>query len=248
MGLITWLIVTPLSRLIKRDPHEIGALPDGVKSQPKDISNVDENLQKISFSISKILKTRSFWLLALIWVFWSSSSSLLITHLVPHVTDIGFSAGEAAIVLSIVGVTGIVGSILMGRISDNIGRHVAAIVCSLLQAIGIGLLIWARELWVFYLFAAIYGFASSGFSPVVTALIGDTLGLRNLGMIIGILSIASSIGMVIGPAMGGIIFDIQNSYSLAFSIGVGTMVIITIIIALVKRAKSGISQTLEEAE
>ena len=86
-----------------------------------------------------------------------------------------------------------------------------------------------------YLFALVYGFAYGGISPVITALIGDTLGVRNIGVILGMLEIGWGIGAAIGPAMGGLIFDISNSYSVAFFIGAVAMLIVTLLIALTRQ-------------
>ena len=235
IGLIAWLIVIPVSRLLRKDPYEIGALPDGAKSDSRYIKNEKENIQPIDFSLLQILKTRSFWLIISIWLFWSSSFFLILTHLIPHVTDMGFSAGEAAIVVSLMGGTSIAGSVIIGRVSDSIGRKTTAIICSLLQAGAMVWLIWSQDLWMLYLFAVAYGFTNGGLSPPVNALVGDTFGLRNIGVILGVLHIGWGIGAAIGPAVGGLIFDVRNSYSIAFLLGAGAWLIITLLIALIRR-------------
>jgi len=235
IGLIAWLIVIPVSRLLRKDPYEIGALPDGAKSDSRYIKNEKKSIQPIDFSLLQILKTRSFWLIISIWLFWSSSFFLILTHLIPHVTDMGFSAGEAAIVVSLMGGTSIAGSVIIGRVSDSIGRKTTAIICSLLQAGAMVWLIWSQDLWMLYLFAVAYGFTNGGLSPPVNALVGDTFGLRNIGVILGVLHIGWGIGAAIGPAVGGLIFDVKNSYSIAFWMGGGAWLIVTLLIALIRR-------------
>jgi predicted MFS family arabinose efflux permease len=42
-------------------------------------------------------------------------------------------------------------------------------------------------------------------------------------------------GAAIGPYIGGLIFDVSRSYSLAFSLGVAVMLLSTLFIALIKR-------------
>jgi len=154
---------------------------------------------------------------------------------VPHATDIGFSAVEAATVLSLLGGTTTVGRVLMGTVSDRIGRKVTAIICVLLQAGAMVWLIWAQELWMFYLFALVYGFAYGGISPSLAALIGDTFGIDRIGAILGVLEVGFGVGAAIGPVMGGFIFDARNSYSMAFLIGAVVMLISTLLIALIRR-------------
>ena len=234
IGLITWFMVIPLSRLLKREPREIGALPDGL-SHSKDTANRDESIQPVDSSLLQVFRTRSFWLVIFIWLFFASSLFLIFTHLVPHTTDIGFSAGDAATVLSLMGGVGIAGKVLMGVASDRIGRKLTAIICALLQAGAMVWLIWSQDLWMLYLFALVFGFAYSGFSSSMGALIGDTFGLRKIGAIFGVLEIGFGIGAAIGSTVGGIIFDVSNSYSVAFLMAAIAMLITALLIVLVRR-------------
>lgn len=234
IGLITWFMVIPLSRLLKREPREIGALPDGL-SHSKDIANRDESIQPVDSSLLQVFRTRSFWLVIFIWLFFASSLFLVFTHLVPHTTDIGFSAGDAATVLSLMGGVGIAGKVLMGVASDRIGRKLTAIICALLQAGAMVWLIWSQDLWMLYLFALVFGFAYSGFSSSMGALIGDTFGLGKIGAIFGVLEIGFGIGAAIGSTVGGIIFDVSNSYSVAFLMAAIAMLITALLIVLVRR-------------
>jgi len=238
IGVITWLIVFPLSRLLKKDPSEIGALPDGLDSFSKDIKNKEESIQPADFSLLQTLRTKTFWLIAFVWLFLASNMFLVFTHLVPHVTDIGFSAGEAAAILSLVGGLSVVGRVLMGTVSDRIGRKPTAIICALLQAGAMVWLTWSQDLWMLYLFALFYGLAYGGIGPSIAALIGDTFGLRNMGAILGALDIGFGVGGALGPAIGGLIFDATNSYFMAFLLGAVVMFISALLIAVTRRETS----------
>ena len=216
IGIIAWLTVIPLSLLLKKDPAEIGAQPDGTSSHLHDIASEAKSSQSSTFSLSKILRNRNFWFILFMWIFFASGKFLIFTHLVPHATDLGFSAGEAATVLSLIGVTIIVGRVFIGSISDKIGRKLAVIICALLLTATMIWLIYLVELWMFYLFALFFGFATGGFACCVGALIGDTFELDTIGANMGMLEIGAGIGGAVGPAMGGLIFDLSSSYSAAF--------------------------------
>jgi MFS family permease len=252
IGLISLIIAIPLSRLVKKDPNVIGALPDGAESSLTGIKEEEENASPINFSLFHILKTKSFWLIICIWLLFGYSYFLVLTHFIPHATDIDFSAGEAAVAISLMGGISIAGSVLIGRVSDSIGRKPIAIICAILQAGSMLWLVWAQDLWMLYLFALIYGFANGGLAPSITALIGDTFGLRNIGVIFGLLEIGWGIGSAIGPAIGGLIFDMENSYSMAFLIGAAAMLIVAFLATQIKRETSGglegIAKDLEQRE
>ena len=239
IGLIAWLIVIPLSRLLKRDPYEIGALPDGMKSDPKDIEDEEDGIQLSGLSMPQAFRTRSFWLVMFIWLLYASNIFLVMTHLVPYARDIDFSPMEAATVLSLLGGATVVGRVLLGIASDRIGRKVTAISCALLKAGAMVWLIWAQDLWMLYLFALVYGLAFGGMSPVMAALVSDTFGLGRIGAIFGVLEIGFGIGAAIGAIMGGLIFDIRGSYFMAFLLGALAMLAIALLIALIRRETKG---------
>lgn len=246
IGAVILLVVIPSSRLLRKDPYEIGTIPDGTKPSSMDRSlkigkNQEDFDEPASLSLSEAIRSRSFWFIIFIWFFIACNLFLVLTHIVPHVTDIGFSPLQAASVLSLMGVVAIPGRVIMGIVSDKIGRKVTAVICAVIQTVAMAWLIWAQDMWMFYLFAVMFGLAWGGMAPSAAALVGDTFGLGRLGSILGVLDVGYGIGAGIGPVIAGLVFDISNSYYIAFLFGVGAMVIATILIALVKRESGSLS-------
>ncbi len=235
VGLLAWLIVIPVSWLLKREPCEIGALPDGIDTLSTETEVEGTGIPPTHFSLSQVFKTMSFWLILFIWLLFASSLFLVFTHLVPHVTDIGFSPAEAAGILSVMGLSAIAGRVLMGIMSDRFGRKLTPIIGTLLMAGSLLWLTWANELWMLYLFALIYGFTYSGLSSSMGALVGDVFGVGSIGAIFGVLEIGWGIGAALGPAMGGLIFDYSGTYSAAFLIEAFAILIICLLIAFIRR-------------
>ncbi len=209
MGLIGWLVLISLSRLLRKDPSEIGALPDGVKSSASRTQAMGEEkgYQPTGFSLSEASRTRSFWLILAIWLLFSICLGLVMTHVVAYAIDTGISTIEASTILSVVGVLNILSRLLTGRISDIVGRKAPGVACALLGVGAFIWLIWSHNLWMFYLFAVVYGISWGGFGVVTMAVVGDTFGRRNLGTIMGALEVGFAMGGAIGPAIGGFVFD-----------------------------------------
>jgi len=235
IGLLAWLMVVPLSRLLKRDPGEIGALPDGVKMGDIEQPVKTETSPLAQHPVLAIVQNRNFWIFASIWFLFAGCLFLIFTHLVPHITDIGFSPLEAATVLSLIGVASLLGRLLMGIASDRIGRKLTPIISTLVQAVAIAWLVWAQSLSSLYLFAVIYGFFYSGFGTCGAALISDTFGTKNIGTVLGLLEVGFGIGAALGAAMGGYVFDVSGSYKVAFMRGVLAMLVATLLFAVVRR-------------
>ena len=137
--------------------------------------------------------------------------------------------------LSLMGGATTVSRVLMGTISDRLGRKATGIICTLLQAGAIAWLAWSQQLWMLYLFALVYGLAYGGMGSSMAALISDTFGLRKIGAILGLLDVGFGLGAAIGPLAGGLIFDVSKSYFTAFLLGVVVMIMATVLITQIRQ-------------
>ncbi len=235
LGAIAWVTVLPLSRLLKRDPQEIGVLPDGAGFSQGITRNEKPFVVEDYLSPWQAFRTRSFWLFLFIFLLFAVALFIILTHLVPHITDLGFSPVEAATVLSVAGGAALVGRLLLGAASDRMGRKKATMICTLLHIIALVWLLWSRELWMFYIFALIFGIAWGGMGPAMAAIVGETFGLGRIGAVLGVLELGFSVGAGIGPVAGGLIFDLRQSYSLSFLVGVVVMLAAAVLVVFVRR-------------
>jgi len=236
IGVMAVIVVIPLSLVLKRDPREVGALPDGVKELAKNESRPAAAVA--SLTLRQAVRTRSFWLFLGLFILFASSYFLALTHVVPHATDKGISPVQAASILSLMGATNIAGRVMMGSVSDRFGRKRTAVVCTLLQAVTLFWLIGVQSLWMFYVYALAYGFVFGGSEPILAAMIGDTFGVGKLGSILGIIDAAWGVGAAIGPIVGGLIFDLAGDYFVAFLYAALAMVAVSLLALLIRRETS----------
>lgn len=235
IGLISLVVILPLSSLIKGEPGDVGSLLDEEKKGTT-IKQRNKGYTRLNpIPLYKVFRSRSFWISFFIWIFHGSSIFFVFTHLVPHILDSGFSSGEAASVVSAMGVAIIVGRILLGFASDRLGRKKVAASAAFLQVLAMLLMIWSQELGMFYAFAIVYGFAYSGFTSSMAALISDVFGLSRIGTVFGILEVSFGVGSALGPIIGGLVFDIAGSYHMAFMIMALLMFLSTLLVGIIKK-------------
>jgi MFS family permease len=170
-----------------------------------------------------------------VWLLFAFCLTLIITHVVAYATDIGISTIEASTVVGIMGGANILGRLLMGPVSDNVGRKIPGVFCAVIGAVALVWLIYSHNLWMFYLFAVVFGFSWGGIGVTLASLVGDIFGGRSLGTIMGVLEIGFAMGSAIGPAVGGFVFDVTGNYILAFATAAAIMLIAGVLIALTKR-------------
>ena len=75
IGLIGWIVVASVSFLLRKDPGDMGLLPDGAKPQTAEIGQPDKanGTQLDSVSLSQAFGTGNFWFLGLLWLLSSVS-------------------------------------------------------------------------------------------------------------------------------------------------------------------------------
>ena len=131
MALLLCVILVPLNVLFQRQrPQEMGLMPDGdavpntLERHDETRSNVvDAEWAAIEWTFGRAVRTARYW-----WVFAGFFSALFAwyavqVHQTKALLETGFDPVHAAYALGWVGLTGIVGQIALGHLSDRLGRE-----------------------------------------------------------------------------------------------------------------------------
>lgn len=212
IGAAALILFVLISLLFRRNPQQMGLLPYGAEST----MSVPSDSAEQGLSLREVIRTRQFWLISLAYFSVIYCLLTIIVHIVPHATDIGISPTRAAGVLSTIGGVSMVGRFTMGTASDRIGSKRVWIICFIILIASFLWLQITRELWMFYLFAVVYGFAHGGFFVLVSPMTAELFGTRAHGVIFGIIYFAGTFGGSLGPVLAGYIFDITQSYQTVF--------------------------------
>ena len=231
LGLITFIIMIPLAQFMKHSPQRLGLSPYG-----EDETTDKQPLASTAggFSFKKAIKTGRFWVFGLTKFCYLFTEQVIIVHLVPCAIDIGISAIVAAGILSIIAGSSLISRFSMGFISDKVGARPTLTACLVMVTLAFIWLLFAKEIWMFYVFAVIFGIAYGGTIPIFPLILAELFGLASLGTIFGSTMFLGTIGGALGPPLAGTIFDVTRSYSLALLIGViiGALAIILSLILL----------------
>ncbi|MFC1984282.1 MFS transporter [Chloroflexota bacterium] len=234
LGLITSTVVIPLAQFMKHSPQQMGLKPYGEEEATKDeLPSATEG-----FSITQAIKTSRFWVWGLILFCFFFCIQVTTIHIVPHAIDIGISPILAASITSIIAGISIIGRLSIGFISDKVGSRLLLIACMALAALAFLWLLFAKEVWMLYVFAAIFGFAYGGSVPLNTLVSAKLFGLGSLGMILATVALCGNIGGALGAPLAGSIFDITGNYRLAFIICIIICTLAIILSLILLKARS----------
>ena len=140
----------------------------------------------------------------------------VLVHIVPHARDIGISPHKAASVLSTIGAVSMLGRFISGYAIDSIGSKQIMSICFGILIISFLWLIRADALWKLYGFACIYGIAHGGFFTAISPIMVELFGIRSHGSLFGLVVFFGTTGGAFGPILTGYLFDITQSYKIAF--------------------------------
>ena len=214
LGTAVLVITVVASQFLKRDPHQMGLQPYGSSdARPDRLAR-----RTVDSSFEEAAKLRQFWMLCGIYFSYGFYMCTVAVHIVTHATGMGISAVNAANILAISGGLGIAGRIMVGSASDRLGAKPSIILSIALMAAGLVWLLFARDLWMFYLFAVVFGFGYGSLSALQAPATAELFGLRSVGILIGCFSFSYTLGGSMGPFFAGYIFDSTKSYTLAFII------------------------------
>lgn len=167
-------------------------------------------------TLREAARTAPFWMLMATGFMISFGFYMFASHLVPYATDVGLSTTQAALVMTVSSIGGIVGTLLAWTLTVKLGQRHAFALAVVGEALAMFLFLVTRDAWAFYVVGALMGFAFSAASPVRIGMASPLFGLRSIGTILGFATLAFSIGGIVGPFLAGYIYDTRDGYDLAF--------------------------------
>src|ERR1700722_3327096 len=228
MGILVLVVLAPINLLLRKRPEDIGLEPDGdaatTATSVKPVSNiVDPDWAATDWTLQRALRTARFW-----WISVGYFGGLYIwyavqVHQTKYLLDIGFSPSVGVWALGAVSLLGIPGQIVLGHLSDRLGREWVWTVSCLGFAICFAALIaLARfpSLTLVYVMVLAQGVLGYGLTSIMGAVVVEIFQGKHYGSIFGTVMLAAIVGGAAGPWVTGILHDVSGNYNLAFAIGI----------------------------
>ena len=202
LALIYISISLPISLLIKESPWRVDARSDAISEERHFPLSEKAVVAWISFAV----------------IFCCVCMSVPIMHLVPLLTDKGFSLEFSTFVLMLLMICGAFGRIFGGMLGDYIGALPGYFLMSLGQTIFV---VWFPHLVSplgIYVVAALFGFTYSGVMSSILVCTRMMVSAKFGARAMSLTSFFGWIGMGLGGFLGGYLFDIYGDYTWAFTI------------------------------
>src|SRR5690606_13639371 len=171
------------------------------------------------FTLREAMRTPAFWLISL-----GHGSALFVVgavsvHAISHLQDdLDYSAGSAALVITLMTVFQVIGMLAGGQLGDRIDKRLIAATCMFMHMIGMLLVAFATNVAMVVGFAVLHGFAWGARGPLMQAIRADYFGRTYFGAIMGVSTTIILFGQVGGPLIAGFVADQTGDYVLGFSL------------------------------
>lgn len=232
-GIVLWVVGIPVSLLIRNKPEQYGYLPDG--ETPAAINEPANTLERNSssgvakpasgssatgFTVKAALRTRAYWLLAMVFFFQQIGTSAIMVHIVPYLESLRVPTGVAALAVTGMTLCSLIGRIGFGFLGDFKNKRYLIAIALTLQTVGIFIfsLITADRTWLIIPFLLTYGPGYGGPIPLRPALQADYFGTRSFGTLMGLWAVVSMVGGLASPVIAGWLFDTTGSYHKAWQL------------------------------
>jgi OFA family oxalate/formate antiporter-like MFS transporter len=170
------------------------------------------------FTPGEVLRTPAFYLLWLGFGLGSTAGLMVISQLIPFATSQGIASAALATLGLVVGAFGNVsGRVLSGWLSDIMGRLNALRVVLAVSSVAMPSLYWVgAHLAALYVLIFVVYFCYGAQASVIPSTVADYWGTRHAGTNYGALFTAWGFSGILGPTIGGVLFDRYRNYGAAF--------------------------------
>jgi MFS family permease len=141
-------------------------------------------------------------------------------HIVAYCADLGYGPAAGARMLSLMLACGIVSRVGSGFLADTLGGVATLLIGSFAQMAALTLYLMMDRLTSLYVIAILFGLFQGGLVPSYAIIVRESFPAKEAGARVGLILMATLLGMALGGWMSGVIFDITGSYRAAFANGV----------------------------
>lgn len=222
------LIAVPAALFLMREqaPENSDLLPEQIRAQA-----AKPKTTLTSMPFSKAIRTRPFWQIVMGLFACGFSMNLLGTHGVPMLMDHGFDAMTSSYGIGLIGLVGILGTLILGRLSDRMPRRNMLGIIYFVRGLGFFALLIVANRWELYIAAAIGGLVWAGSIATSIAILADIYGVRLVGVMYGTAYMGHQVGAMISSWLGGWGYEHFGTHWVAFGSS-GVLLLIAAAISL----------------
>ena len=221
LGVISLVLLVPLSFMVRTKPEDIGLLPDGDREPAPEASSArgrpqPGRIQEISLTGRQALQSPAFWLIILAFALGGLGQQGFQSNWLPYLEGEGFAASAGALAITVYGICSVTARILWGLLADRFQVRYLIVVQSLLTASSVLLLLYVLGPVMLFTFVVCFGLTMGGSFLLRPLIVANYFGREHIGAITGYMRPFQGLTTALGPVLVALAYDAQGSYFWSF--------------------------------
>ena len=216
-------------------PEDRGLEPYGALLGDPPATRRSLSVDRVKLFTKFMRHTKAYWNLSSIHFLGCVGHAVILVYIVPIAIEEGVSVVVAAGLLTVLSGVSIGTRLATPVLSDYIGPKTVMAVAYVLQGIPVIMLFWTHDVWLFYVFAAVFGIGYGGEAGGFPILNRRYYGQAPVGSAHGFQMLGAGLGMAVGGWIGGIVYDFTGTYNIALVISVIASIMGAVSIVLLER-------------
>ncbi len=225
LGALVLGLALPLAFVLLRDsPAQMGLQPDGDSgptgaSGPPSTRASQEARGPLEVDRWRdSYKSLPMWQLTGGYFVCGMTTAIISAHYVPFAIERGASPGVAALAFGVMSGLNVLGVLMVGAWSDRLGRKNLLGATYAVRGLAYAMLLLAPGPIALWGFAIVAGFSWIATAPLTSSLTAEVYGLKHMGTLAGMVTLAHQTGGALSVYMGGALYDAFGSYTVPFAI------------------------------
>lgn len=143
--------------------------------------------------------------------------SIIMPVLPYYAESMGANAFQLGMLITVYAICQFIFAPIWGAYSDRVGRRPVLLLGILGYSVTFILFGFATKLWMLYVIRIAGGILACATMPTAMAYVGDSTSVEKRGSAMGMIGAAMGMGMVFGPAIGGILSGISLAFPFVFA-------------------------------
>ena len=219
-GAVSASVMAGLIIAYRNRPADRGIEPYGWRPGDPDFSAQRPPAERIKLFVGFMRHTTAYWNMSSIHFLGCVGHAIILVYIIPIAVAEGLTLVVAAGILTVLSAVSILTRLATPVLSDLLGPKSVMTVAYVLQGITVIMLFWTHDVWLFYLFAVVFGIGYGGEAGGFPMLNRKYYGHAPVGSAHGVQMLGAGLGMALGGWIGGIFFDLTGDYTVALAISV----------------------------
>lgn len=177
-------------------------------------------------------------------LFWSfticgfTTAGVIETHLLPYAAACGFPPLPSATAYGVLSAFNLIGMVLAGWLTDRMHRPLLLSIIYACRGLSFILLMFiVQDISLLFIFAVVFGLFDYSTVPPTASLVASHIGLKVMGLSMGLLAAGHALGAAVGAFLGGWLFDLFARYDWVWIASVALAMIAALLVLTIREQR-----------